>query len=109
MSELEEKYKQYGKDIHHNTVIAVEALDKILKTYIAIGMERGDGVYREEELEALEKTIDKFFFSAQAVETYLQAVDYLTANTLEGGFADEQRVRKMLHDLGYISYEEANQ
>lgn len=108
MSELEEKYKQHGKDIHRNTVIAVEALDNILKTYIAIGMERGDVVYREEELEALEKTIDKFFFAAQAVETYLQAVDYLTANTLEGGFRDEQRIRKMLHDLGYISYEEDN-
>lgn len=102
MSELEEKYKQYGKDIHHNTVIAVEALDKILKTYIAIGMERGDGVYREEELDALEKTIDKFFFSAQAVETYLRTVDYLTANTLEGGFEDEQRIRKMLNELGYM-------
>ena len=106
MSELEERYKQYGKDIHRNTVIAVEALDKILKTYIAIGMERGDGVYREEELEALEKTIDKFFFAAQIADVYLQAVDYLTANTMEGGFADEQRIRKMLHDLGYLEEDE---
>lgn len=101
MSQLEERYKQYASDIKRNTEIAMDALDYILKCYVLMAHEESDGVYRQEEFDALEEAINAFFFSATMAEVFCQTVDYLTLNTLEGGFQDEQKIQKMLDDLGF--------
>ena len=67
MSQLEERYKQYASDIKRNTEIAMDALDYILKCYVLMAHEESDGVYRQEEFDALEEAIDAFFFLRIAV------------------------------------------
>lgn len=104
MSQLEERYKQYASDIKRNTEIAMDALDYILKCYVLMTHEESDGVYRQEEFNALEEAIDAFFFSATMAEVFYKTVDYLTLNTLEGGFQDEQKIQKMLDDFGFDGF-----